>query len=581
MSQEASERWGERERERATSIRNFTSHITNLFCHIMNASMDPPASAVAVNMNGAGSTPRAERRRGVGGGAGGSSISSFSFVRCQLFLSPGKLCLMFMICASVFCTVNVVSFEFLLRQLEQQGGALTSRFLHDHDDVTAGNKIVTIDAAKDDSASSFLSTSLAPLQAYEEVEKYMSHIIQKYFPHLQESDAWKKKDKKTRDELEHQKDALYINDRKVSMYMDKVISNLPEPTGLDVVYDRSSNSSNDERRRLVAIAFSNSEFFKSGLVQNWLCWLQQLQITNFVLVVIDQEAADLAANLPEEMLPTEAVHWDPTFWKLEDGDSQSFSDRLRDGFTATDRYLEFTWRRNRYIKALLKTYPDMDIVLSDADTTWNRIPWEKVPSFQKVSQADDDEEEESCDMFIINRSEDGRHVDKLRNKISVQGGFIMLHNTPNVHNVYDEWVRMALLFHKKEQPSFKAMLYHTVDHEFLYQDKHGYYYSKNKDKNHDDDAHHDVLNMCVLDRDLFPTSQDVFGLYKKDIPKDHKDNEGHGLMKKPYWKRNSSFAKVAVFHPTLQDKSMKTTVLHTIGQWFWDDDHNTCTSGSL
>ena len=137
----------------------------------------------------------------------------------------------------------------------------------------------------------------------------------------------------------------------------------------------------------------------------------------------------------------------------DDENQQSLSGQLRRSTRATNIYLEFTWRRNRYVKALLEAYPNLDIIISDVDTAWNHVPWEKVPAYldyglNDVSSSLNDQHQQQpkpkrklrlrsrateeasslsstipCDMFVTDTHEEGQYGDELSpvSKAFVQG----------------------------------------------------------------------------------------------------------------------------------------------------------------
>ncbi|CAB9499113.1 expressed unknown protein [Seminavis robusta] len=236
-------------------------------------------------------------------------------------------------------------------------------------------------------------------------------------------------------------------DASIDRYIEE---HLPEPTdALSTIYDKSLPIPNSDlwsvQGRFVVLTFANAEYFENLLINNWMCSLRALDIDNFVVVPIDEAASLAAQRVDDSILPPDSIYWDSSFWMLLGEGSKrdnitSFSGQLRKGFKPTEIFIEFIWRRAQFVRTLLTRYPDLNIVLSDADTTWAHRPWDVVPQYFNQTNA--------CDMFFTNDVEYGETEEPLRT-VEPLSGFIMIRNRDVVHELYQKWIKAALVFHNK------------------------------------------------------------------------------------------------------------------------------------
>jgi len=326
---------------------------------------------------------------------------------------------------------------------------------------------------------------------------------------------------------------------------------LPEPgDALSQVYDQSlpiprnmenNNMDMEEAERFVVLTFANSAYFENQLIMNWMCSLKSLGVKNFVVIPIDKEAAEAAKKLGHDVLPPESIYWDPTYWTIEASDTSkkttsSFRNALRRGFKPTDIFIEFIWRRAQLVRTLLRRYPNLNVVLSDADTTWAYRPWEVVPEYFNSNT--------TCDMFFTNDIEYGETEEPLRT-VEPLSGFIMIRNRNMVQKLYREWIKAALVFHNKDQPSMRAAI-QTFKFRFLIEDGE---YNTTKGKF--------PLNFCTLSRSQFPTIQYIqSGLY----------GEHH----------NNNTDKITVYHPNFAEKTLKPEFFKNHSQWYLDESGMGC-----
>lgn len=318
--------------------------------------------------------------------------------------------------------------------------------------------------------------------------------------------------------------------------IDQYVANqMAEPDlALSKIYEKSIPMPGNEDQRYVVITFANAEYFHNHLIANWMCSLHSLEVDNFVVIPIDEGAAEAAQSVDEAILPQDSIYWDPAYWTVDN--EKGFSGQLRRGTKPTNIFIEFIWRRAQLVRTLLNRYPDLNVVLTDADTTWAARPWDVVPAFFSPTN--------ECDMFFTNDIDNGQSETPLRT-VEPLSGFIMIRNTEIVHDLYREWIKAALVFHNKDQPSMRAAI-----QTFKFR------YSVGPEEHDEPKGKHKLL-MCTLDRDRFPTIHYL---------QDGKYEERH----------NGSFDDVVVFHPNFGDKARKPVFFKEHGQWYLDESHSAC-----
>lgn len=328
-----------------------------------------------------------------------------------------------------------------------------------------------------------------------------------------------------------------------------IINNLPEPnhSTLSKIYSKSSPMASSVESedvempalsrpsRFVVLTFANAEYFENLLIINWMCSLRALGIENFVVIPIDEDAARAAMEMDSSILPPESIYWDPTYWTL-DGSSKkkknaSFSGRLRKGFKPTEIFIEFIWRRAQLVRTLLNQYPDLNVVLSDADTTWAHRPWEVVPQYFNQSNP--------CDMFFTNDIEYDE-TDVPLQRVEPLSGFIMIRNREVIRDLYFKWVKAAIVYHTKDQPSLRAAIQ-------TYKTKY-----RIGPEEYDEPKGNYPLALCTLDRERFPTIQAM----------------ETGAHAQRYHNRTN---QIALYHPNFFEKKRKPQFFKSHHQWYLDE----------
>jgi hypothetical protein len=232
---------------------------------------------------------------------------------------------------------------------------------------------------------------------------------------------------------------------------------------------------------------------------------------------MDEQAAEMAkrANITH-------VHFDRKYWK---GVRPT---KLRRGNRVTNRYAKMIQLRTNFIRSLLYTYKDLDIVTTDSDTTWTTRPWETIP----FGRGDT-----NCSIFMKNSLEDGRKTSGSK-RFSPSCGFLMLHNCEATRRLYDIWFKKEVSGGEKEQATLSRVLRRNVSHKItlnatIWQDSGPW----NQDK----------LHLCVLNRERYPG-------YKY-------------LYKDRYLSRHKSRKNVVMFHPNSGDKGKKVSLFRLMNQW--------------
>lgn len=325
--------------------------------------------------------------------------------------------------------------------------------------------------------------------------------------------------------------------------IDQYIANdLPQPNdNLAKIYAKSSLVPDAEPSvsppRFVVLTFANADYFENHLITNWMCSLHSRGIDNFVVIPIDEAAAHAAFETDDSVLPPESIYWDSSYWNLQGGsEDSSFSQRLRAGYEVTEIFLEFIWRRAQLVRTLLERYPDLNVVLSDADTTWASSPWDVVPEYFNQTN--------SCDMFFTNDVEYGETEVPVRT-VEPLSGFILIRNRDIVRQLYQRWVKAALVFHNKDQPSLRAAI-QTFKMKYLIE---SIEYDQPKEKF--------PLVLCTLDRKHFPTIQFIqSGLHGEMYP--------------------NAEDQIALYHPNFAEKDEKPFFFKKHNQWYLDTSNLTC-----
>lgn len=296
------------------------------------------------------------------------------------------------------------------------------------------------------------------------------------------------------------------------------------PKDLEQIYNRSilltSKSEPKNSSRVVTLTFANSNYFGTHFVQNLVCSFHRSNVTNWVVVVMDQRAASQArrANITH-------VHFDREYW------SDVKPGRLRNGTTVTTDYARMIQLRTNFIRTLLHTYKDLDIVTTDGDTTLTTRPWETIP----FGRGDT-----NCSVFLGNSLEVGAST-TLTKKFSPSCGFMMLHNSGATRQLYDAWFEDEISRGEKEQKSLSRVL-KRINHDVTI---------KQLSWNQTHPWDQDKLHLCVLDRRRFPEYKYVF--------------------KRRYRTRHGSLDNVVLFHPNSGDKGRKKVHLfRSVGQWLLD-----------
>jgi len=212
---------------------------------------------------------------------------------------------------------------------------------------------------------------------------------------------------------------------------------LPERIADVEVFERRASGG------VVIVTFVNGQEAVDPLLLNLLCSWRRLGVSNFVVVATDSMAVDALRAMPDDLLPNEAVHYDPYVWP---GTS---SEQLRKSSSATDAYLHFIHLRTHFVNMLMHAKTDVHLVVTDADTVWLHNPLALIPSFGT----------DGCDAhFVEEYSLVGRDVSAYAGQAQPQGGFLMLANTKQVRSLLRDWVQAAVMLNVKEQPALRAAL---------------------------------------------------------------------------------------------------------------------------
>ena len=216
--------------------------------------------------------------------------------------------------------------------------------------------------------------------------------------------------------------------------------NQPVPSGLDQIYNRSISlvsESTNSTSRVVSLAFANANYLEQHLLQNLVCSFHRSQVTNWVVVAMDEKAVKLARNAN-----ITHVHFDKTYWKgVKSG-------RLRKRTRVTNDYTRMIQLRTNFIRTLLYTYDDLDIVTSDGDTTWTTRPWETIPFGR---------DDTNCSVFLGNANELGTSETEVK-RFRPSCGFLMLHNCEATRRLYDAWLEKEVSGGEKEQATLTKVL---------------------------------------------------------------------------------------------------------------------------
>jgi hypothetical protein len=107
----------------------------------------------------------------------------------------------------------------------------------------------------------------------------------------------------------------------------------------------------------VTIVFANKEYVSDGYVQNVVCSMKQLEMSNWVVVAVDRKAYSILVDVYGE----HAVHFDEQFWGTQKRQS------LRINYQATPDYLHFVHLKTLFsYKLLLQT--TLNVAVTDGDT---------------------------------------------------------------------------------------------------------------------------------------------------------------------------------------------------------------------